>query len=73
MPDHSGSGEALGVQASPAIRLPRLRAFALPEVDAPDVDVQEFLSMTAVLLKQMDQIQLWQEPLAEPESVDVLA
>ena len=74
IPDDSVSaGDSLVMQASPAIRLPYLEAFALPDVDAPDVDVQEFLSMTATLLKRMDQIQLWQEPPAEPEYVDMSA
>jgi len=67
------ASEALAVQVGPPIRLPYLRAFALPDVDAPDVDVQGFLSMTATLLKRMDQIQLWQGPPAEPAYVDVSA
>ncbi|MCX5771245.1 MAG: hypothetical protein NTZ09_13395 [Candidatus Hydrogenedentes bacterium] len=67
------SSAAATVQTVPATPLPYLEAFALPEVDAPDVDVQGFLSMTATLLKRMDQIQLWQKPPAQPESVDMSA
>lgn len=61
------------VQAGPSVRLPYLHALALPEVDAPEVDVQGFLSMTAALLKRMDQIKLWQQPPAGPEYVDLSA
>ena len=71
-PDVSAN-QAATVQPGPAVSLPCLRAFALPEVDAPAVDVQGFLSMTAALLKRMDEIQLWQEPSAGPAYVDLSA
>lgn len=67
------ANRAAPVQAGPMVKLPYLRAFALPEVDAPDVDVQGFLSMTAALLDRMDQIVLWQAPSAEPAHVDLSA
>ena len=67
------ANRAATVQAGPSVRLPNLRTFALPEVNAPEVDVQGFLSMTAALLKGMDQIQLWQAPSAEPAHVDLSA
>jgi hypothetical protein len=56
-----------------AVKLPYLRAFALPEVDAPDIDVQRFASMTAALLKRMEPIRLWQDPSAEAALVDLTA
>jgi hypothetical protein len=71
-PGVSANGAAM-VQAGPSVKLPYLRAFALPEVNAPAVDVQGFLSMTAALLKRMDQIQLWRAPSTEPAYVDLSA
>ena len=59
------------VQTAPAVQLPSLRALALPNVDALEVDVQGFLTITAALLKEMESIQLWQTPPAQAARLDV--
>lgn len=79
MPD-TGPQPASSAGAAPAaaiarhaVQLPELRAFALPQVEARPVDIRDFLSMTATLLKQWDQVRLCQEEPAKQARVDLTA
>lgn len=57
----------------PPTSLPNLKAPVLPEVHAAPVDVREFLSMTATLLRHMEQTRQWQESLPGPNDMDLSA